>query len=291
MFRFEPNGASVEEQFRQIARDLVTRAIEDLEADERDIGDTIHRLRRYSKKLRGLFQLVRPVFDDFARENAAVRDASATLAHARDADVIVQTIERLAEIRPGEAEQLRRIRDALAAQQHATVDPLALGPYRDAFLHLGERVSDWTLDAKGWKALGPGLERTYRIARRRMKDARRSGSAIDHHEWRKANKHHGFHIELLGNLARDVLTYELKVTERLSEHLGRHHDLDVLRQRMERDDEAFGGAEDRACLSRAVDEERTALEEKAHALGQQINAEEPADLAARYAAYWRLHEH
>jgi CHAD domain-containing protein len=290
MFRFEPKGAGVEEQFRQIAADQITRALDELEGGARDIGETIHKVRRSSKKLRGLLQLVRPVFEAFAKENAAIRDAAATLAHARDADVTLQTLDQLAEIRPDDGPPLQRIRERLAGRRQAAAEPAMLERFHAAFRDLRERAKTWSLEDSGWDALGPGLERTYRTARRRMKRAIASGTATDHHEWRKSNKHHGYHIDLLDDLADDVLAHELKANERLSEQLGRHHDLEVLKQRMTQDPDTFGPEDDRGVLSRAIRDETAKLEDSARTLGRQLYAEEPAALLERYTAYWRMHE-
>jgi CHAD domain-containing protein len=290
MFRFEPKGAGVEEQFRQIASDQITRALVEIREGERDIAETIHKLRRHSKKVRGLLQLVRPVFTGFDQENAAIRDAAATLAHARDAEVTLQTLDKLAALRPEDAAPLMRIRDRLAAQKHDTIDPNVLEPFENAFAALKDRAEKWTLDESGWDAIGPGLERTYRTAQRRMRKAIRSKTAFDHHEWRKSNKHHGYHIDLLDNLADEVLGPELKASERLSEHLGRHHDLAVLGGRMDHEGEAFGATADRDVLKRLIAEDTAGLEKSAHVLGQQVFAEKPSALLERYTAYWRMHE-
>lgn len=290
MFRFEPNGASVQEQFRQIASDQIDKALGEIAGGASDVGETIHRLRRSGKKLRGLLQLVRPVFRGFDTENAAIRDAAASLAHVRDADVTLQTLDRLAEARPDDGPTLARIRDRLASQRHVAADPALLDRFDTAFRELKERSQAWSLKDSGWDALGPGLERTYRTARRRMKRAIVSGKPIDHHEWRKSNKHHGYHIDLLDDLADEVLGNELRNNERLSETLGQHHDLDVLRQRMAQDADAFGLPDDRAVLASAIADETKKLEQSAHTLGRQLYAEEPQALLERYTAYWRMHE-
>ena len=289
MFRFEPSGAGVDEQFRQIASDQIAKALNEAENSTKDLGETIHKLRRSSKKLRGLLQLVRPVFVDFSEENAAIRDAAQTLSHVRDYDVTLQTLDELSKTRPDDGPALQRIRDRLAGQQHAIAGPLVLERFHAAFLGLKERAEDWELEDNGWDTLGPGLERTYRTAQRRMKRATHNGTAIDHHEWRKANKHHGYHIDLLDDLADDVLEHELENNERLSEHLGRHHDLDVLKVRMEHDPGAFGPEEDRDVLRRAIAEETAKLEDSARRLGRQLYAEAPAALLDRYCAYWHMH--
>ena len=102
MYKFDPNGKSVEGTFRAIALSQLDEALADLRNGGSHGRSVLHEARRRCKKLRGLLRLVRPAFADFARENAAVRDAAALLSHLRDAEVLQHTVLDLAKwsVRP-----------------------------------------------------------------------------------------------------------------------------------------------------------------------------------------------
>jgi hypothetical protein len=284
MYKFDPKGEPPETAFRTIALDQLSEALSDLDAPDRDRRSIVHEARRRCKKLRGLLRLVRPVFPDFARENAAIRDAAALLSHLRDAEVLHQTVADLLKWRHADA--LLRIEQKLAAEHgHALGDKLA--QFRTSLEAVRGRVPDWTLEASGSHAWLAGLRQTYRQARRRMRAAHRSHDAVDFHEWRKANKNHGFHVDLLKKAAPDVLGDDLKLIEQLSTDLGIHHDLSVLAAAATTAPDRFGSVDDVAALHGAIADRLREVEDSAFALGRQLLAERPRALADRFATYWR----
>jgi hypothetical protein len=285
MYKFDPKGEPVDASFRAIALDQFDDALADLDKPEGEGRSVVHEAHRRCKKLRGLLRLVRPAFPGFATENAAIRDAAALLSHLRDAEVQRQTVADLDKWRPDQA--LQRIVDKLAAEPDAGDQGEQLVQFRAALQAIRDRVAGWQLTRSGRDALLPGLRKTYRGARRRMASARRSGLAPHFHEWRKANKNHGFHIDLLKRSAPDVLPGELDATDRLSTLLGLHHDLTVLREALDHQPGRFGEAADLAVLAAAIEARRSEIEQQSLALGRQVNAERPRALRRRFAAYWK----
>jgi CHAD domain-containing protein len=283
MYKFDPNGAPPETAFRAIALDQLAKAL----SDQTDAGagrSVVHEARRRCKKLRGLLRLVRPSFPGFARENAAIRDAAALLSHLRDAEVLHQTVADLVEWRRSDA--LIRIAQKLATEP--SPDPAErLAEFRARLEAVRSRVPTWRLEAEGADAWLPGLRRTYRQARRRMSTARRTRDAHDLHQWRKANKNHGFHLDLLKRLAPDILGEDLKLLEQLSTDLGRHHDLTALATALAAAPARFGTPEDVAVLLEAISDRWREVEIAAFALGRQLMAERPRALSDRFASYWK----
>ncbi|MEO8756571.1 MAG: CHAD domain-containing protein [Devosia sp.] len=245
----------------------------------------VHEARRRCKKLRGLLHLVGPVCPDFTRENAAIRDAARLLSHLRDAEVQRQTVADLNRWRSSET--LERIAARLENEPETADQPERLAQFRAQLLAVRERVTGWSLTRSGCDALLPGLRRSYRSARRRMEGAQKSGAATHFHEWRKSNKYHGFHIDLLKRAAPDILPAALEMTDALSTLLGLHHDLAVLHEALDRAPERFGKPDDGTVLLDTIEARRQPLEAEAFALGRQINAERPRALARRFAAYWK----
>src|SRR5687768_2612661 len=83
---------------------VVTGQIDDAldrlrETGDGDLGAAIHDARKAFKRCRAAIRLGRQVIGDtaYARENAAFRDAGRSLAPARDAEVVVETLDGLVE--------------------------------------------------------------------------------------------------------------------------------------------------------------------------------------------------
>ncbi|MDP3895474.1 MAG: CHAD domain-containing protein, partial [Mesorhizobium sp.] len=114
---FVKSDRTIEMGVRRIALEQIDAALEAAGPDAaRD--DRIHRLRKGCKKLRGLIRMVRPVFDGYAVENAAIRDAAAGLSGARDAEVMIATLDMLA-IDAGDPDAFAAFRRGLMAEQGA----------------------------------------------------------------------------------------------------------------------------------------------------------------------------
>ncbi len=283
MYKFDPNGKSVEGTFRAIALSQLDEALADLRNGGSHGRSVLHEARRRCKKLRGLLRLVRPAFADFARENAAVRDAAALLSHLRDAEVLQHTVLDLAKwsVRP----ELERI----AARLDGKTDDGSTAPLDEfgrRLVEIRERAGHWTLKRDGSAALLPGLRNNYRSARRRMRVAHRTRLAADMHDWRKANKYYGFHIDLLKKAAPEMLVDDLRVVDELSTLLGLHHDLAVLAEAIAADPGRFGEASDLAVLAAVLQTRKEQVETDAFRIGRQMYAEDPHAIGERFASYW-----
>jgi len=283
MYKFDPNQ-SADESFRAVARSQLDEALNGLDSDDTNGRSVVHEARRRCKKLRGLLRLVRPGFAGFARENAAIRDAAALLSHLRDAEVLQHTVTDLAAWRPGPA--LERIAERLGAE-HDAQQAQRLGEFRLHLAAVRERLPEWTLKRSGHDAAIPGLRETYRKARRLMRRAHRTHHPVDFHEWRKASKNHGFHLDLLKKVAPDMLADDLRVVEQLSMQLGLHHDLAVLSDAIGRNPERFGDGGDVDVLRETVAARTGEIEAEAFRLGRQVFAERPRAVAERFSSYWR----
>ncbi|MBI4920923.1 MAG: CHAD domain-containing protein [Devosia nanyangense] len=289
MYKFDPQGEPVEMAFRQIALSQLDEALGEIDRHDGHGRSVVHEVRRRCKKLRGLLRLVRPAFPEFAGENAAIRDAAALLSHIRDAEVLRLTIDGLGKAQPEAAEPLTRISLRLAEEgRHAgPADAGKLEAFRKALLEVRARAEHWSLTRTGLDALLPGLRRSYRSDRRRMEKAQRTRLSPDLHEWRKANKAHGFHIDLLKKTAPEVLTDALRSVDHVSSLLGHHHDLTVLGAAVAQDPARFGDEADIAALNAAIGAQTAQLEAAAFDLGRQVLAERPRELARHFERYWK----
>jgi hypothetical protein len=283
MYQFDPKSPSVEETFRSIALSQIDGALEALASVGSEKRSIVHAARRRCKKLRGLLRLVRPAFAEYRAEDAAIRDAAALLSHLRDAEVLHETVRQLAEASSEAA--VGRIAAQLATEPLLDPPEDKLQEYRLRLVAVRERATQWRLEREG-DVLLRGLRDAYRQDRERMTTALASGDPADVHEWRKAQKYHGFHVDLLRNAAPDVLEADLKTIDKLSDLLGVHHDLAVLLQAVDADPPRFGSYEDVRVLREAITVRRQQIEERAASLGRQLLAERPRALARRFASYW-----
>src|SRR4051794_35037379 len=201
MYKFDPNGEPPESAFRAIAIDQLSEALSELDQPDTSERSAVHEARRRTKKLRGLLRLVRAGFEDFEKENAALRDAAGVLSHLRDREVQHETLVALAKWKT--TPLLSRLL-AASGEVGPHDNRKALEEFRDHLKEVRDRAEHWTLSRTGIDTLSAGLRRNYRTARRRMGKAKRSDAPEQFHEWRKGNKAHGFQLDLLRKAASET---------------------------------------------------------------------------------------
>lgn len=265
--------------FVRIAREQIAKAMTEAE----NVGDPperrVHEARRRCKKLRALFRLVAPDFDDWRRENAFVRDAARGLSRARDVRVARATFSSLMEwagrpVTPPED----------AADPTAESD--ALRHFAGQMRELQARTTTWKVDGVDLGTLTAGLKRTYRRARwtRRFAERHRTDEAF--HEWRKYAKYYWNQLGLLEECAEDVLPSQHKSAGDLADVLGLHHDLALLETVLAATPADLGPDVDVHFVADAIERRRTELETRIASLGQQVFAETPKALKSRFDAYF-----
>ena len=196
--------------------------------------EAIHETRKALKRLRALVRLLREELGEqqYQREHAILRDAARRLTGARDAEVMVTTLDALLRRHPrklGRRRPLIELRKLLvaerAAAEHKTLGDRAMrGEVLRELSGLRERAKRWSLPERPGIALVElDLRRIYRDGRKRKRRvARGRGGAHATHAWRKRVKDLRYAAEILGQrpLARRA--------DRLAELLGEEHDLVVL---------------------------------------------------------------
>jgi CHAD domain-containing protein len=213
----------------------------------------VHETRKALKRLRALLRLLEHQLghSTFARENAALRDIAAHLSGARDAAVMLATLDRLIQRHPhklGRRGVLALRRRLLA--EHARIEQLALGHPAARAHVLGElhafraRVAAWRLPARdGIQLIEADLRRLYRQGRRRYRRvaAGKGQRMIAMHQWRKRVKDLRYAAEMLeprdsrgGHAGRSVahLRRLARDADQLGELLGEEHDLAVFAGRL-----------------------------------------------------------
>ena len=91
-FADEPIQAAV----KRVASEQIAMAIRDFESEQMDRHEAVHRFRKRCKKMRGLLRLVRPHLSAvYQAENYFYRDLSRKLSFVRDAQALVECVDRL----------------------------------------------------------------------------------------------------------------------------------------------------------------------------------------------------
>lgn len=298
LLREEAPGAGI----RRICLDYLDRASSALAHPDEGRESGIHTARKAMKRVRALIRLTRdPVGEQaFRNENAVLRDAARKIATARDRTVRLLTLERLLEqsegaLPPGTfdglRERLQAERREVAGEAAATPDEII-----DTLTTLRtcrRRFASWDPEGPGpgavpgdFGGIAPGLRRTYRQGRARMRGAYELGTEAAFHRWRKSAKYLRYQIEALQPAWPEGLGSLAGAADRLAETLGEEHDCAVLGEYAAADPSLVPDEGERRLLAALVAEERDRLRRAARPLGDRVYAEAPPAFLARLGSYW-----
>ena len=186
------------EAVERVRREQLAAAAESLR-DGDDPIEAIHDARKRIKKTRALLRLARPGLkkDEYRRRNRALRDTGRGMSANRDADVLVETVELLAERFVGQYPKtfFAGVKRPLAAHARALRREADAAAHADVLTGLAQ--DRWPLAALDPEALAGSLERTYARGRAAFAVADREPTASNLHEWRKRVKDLWYQQQLL----------------------------------------------------------------------------------------------
>jgi CHAD domain-containing protein len=278
--------------FKRIATEQIDRALAQLN-DNEDRVVAVHECRKALKRIRALLRLVRPALGDstFRSENAQMRDIAGGLSGARDRHVLLETLAKLeaaseAAGTPFAAAIRTAIMEIANGGDAPKGDVAAMKHAASLLTDAKKRIAGLRLTGDGFAAVGPGLQASYRKARRAFREAYRDPHDDAFHEWRKGTQQHWRHMALLARAWPECLGARSTEARALSQLLGDDHDLALLIAFLNSD--AADAIADAHVLTakqaalRRQDELRTI----ARPLGQRLFAEGPKTLHRRIAVYW-----
>ncbi len=283
---------AVPDAIRRIALGRIDDALEQLrgKADSTP-EEAVHEARKDMKKLRGLVRLVRGELGGktYKRENATFRDAGRLLSGVRDGDVMVATLDELAERYPKELppDASGGLRQALGAQKPGDDRSQAARQAVEMLEQAWDRVDDWPLEEDSFDALEDGLRQMYARGRKAFRAARDDPSAEHLHEWRKRTKDLWYHHTLLQCSWPEAIDPLSDQAHELSDHLGDDHDLAVLAEWAKEHAAAAGGLYALQELNDVIGLRRAELQADAFVLGERLYAERPGAFRRRFRGYWR----
>jgi len=286
-------GAPVATEVRRI----VLRQLEVAVSELHTVGDpqsdeAVHDARRRVKKIRAIIRLVRPVLDKAYRSvDDDLRTVAHMLAPVADGRGIIETLDELARrygkaLPPRTIEAARKgvIRHGARADRDAAergILEVAAGTLRSE----RKRIKHWHMSAQGFRAIGPGLEESYRRARRMMIVAWSKPKPSHFHTWRRYVKDHWFHVRLLeGRCGYHLVGYERRI-EALDGVLGEYHNVILLRDVLVTDVD-LPREETARCL-RVVARYQRLLRRHAELLGVRIYTERPRRFVRRIRRLWQ----
>ncbi len=271
--------------------------------------DTVHEIRKAIKRLRALLALMRGELGPkrYARENTALRDCARRLACARDAEVMLDTLDAILERHPSRlalSAAVAALRAQLLAEREAAGalavrDPSVRGEVLGELHTVRARVERWELHERPLKLLAPGLERIYRrgrlglgVAFPRGKRGRRAGAAERTealHAWRKRVKELRYAAETLdrGGKSSKRTRRLARRADRLGELLGEEHDLALLEGRVrERSRQFAGERRTRKQLLKLIARRRGSLRKRALREGERLYRRRPKRFVRSLKRTW-----
>ena len=281
---------------RRSAREQLDDAIEQLtEAIDEDPVTAVHEARKCLKKERALLRLVEDSFAPAAyrRENRSLRDAGRRMSAARDADVLVETLDELAgrhaarlpastfaQVRAVLVVDQMRARSVAAADRGAVEDVVA--ELRDARV----RIDDWPLAGDEFALIAGGLGRAYERGAERFERVLAKPTVDNLHEWRKRVKDLWYHLRLVKPMWPEVLGGQIEQASELADVLGDDHDLAGLADRLGEPTVAKRVVADLRPLHELIDRRRLELQARARLLGMRLYADRPRAYPRRMSRLW-----
>lgn len=260
--------------------------------DERpaDPVELVHEARKAIKRMRALARLLREQLgeDEFARVNAALREAGRRLAGARDADVRIATLRELTERYPNALalEGVRLLDERLRSERSQSGPPADTKAVLADIAAMRDQLARWSLVDHDFDALAPDLLRIYAEGRGRYTRCKVSGARKeqDVHDWRKRVKSLYYALDMLGAKQAKGARRATRRADRLGDLLGSEHDLWMLCAYAEDHPEAFGhDGTAQAELLKRIERRRRRLRKRALALGARLYKRKPRDFTRRIA--------
>ncbi len=287
----EPVGPGI----RRVLKTQVDDAVAQLRGEAgNEPADAIHEARKDMKKIRSALRLVRDAIgkDEWRRENDHYRDVARRLSAHRDAEILVESLDGLRERVGGAArkrsEDLREELDAenRAAHDDGTIEHTMAGAAAE-LIACRSSLDELKLDGDGWGIIAPGIHRSYRRGRKRLRAVEEDASVTNLHELRKRVKDLTYQLRLIREADRPMIGALADHAHDLSDHLGDDHDLALLREEVQRRRGAFASPSDQRHLLQEIDQRRGELQFASISLGERIYADKPKKFTSRLSKRWR----
>jgi CHAD domain-containing protein len=292
-YRLQLDDDLLATSLRHAIREQIQHAAGSVRArKDRDPVEAVHEARKSIKKARSALRLARASMGRkaYRAEMRALRDVGRELSGAREADVMVQTLDKLTERAVGRIPEagLKTLRAHLVEESERS---RVASTRRRAMLArrleaIDRQAEEWALDGFDWPAARKAMKRSYRAGRRGLATVEDAPTTEGMHEWRKRVKDLWYHQRLVRDVWPELMKRQASEAHELTDILGDDHDLALLRAMVAGDRGAAAlTPADLEPLVEAIDERRAELLAEARRLGRRLYAERPKAYAARLDAY------
>lgn len=281
---------------RRIAQEQLNQAMSELKNPERDRHQAIHGVRKQFKKMRGLIRLVRlGLGDSYSGINAYYRDAGRRLSRVRDAESMLESLRKLRERFPDTAHQalFSEFETKLLDRKQSIVEEwtdldVELENLSEQLEEAHRNVENWKIKGSSGKVIRVGLQQTYQRGAKALNSLHLCPSDELLHECRKRSKYHLYHMRLICDIWKPILTARIAELDHLNDLLGDDHDLAVMTELIQSEAETLGSSTGIDRLQTLIDQQRQEFQSAAFKLADRIYAEEPQAFARRMKGYWKL---
>ena len=281
---------------RRILREQLRRGIEtarDREGAPQE--ERVHEVRTRLKRSRAALDLIGSeagkVKKAAKKMDRRLRDKGRRLARPRDVAVQAHTFRILGtrlsrELPAGLLERMRAAGEQMRRKLDEKSVEKQLRRTAKALRHERRRLRKLPVK-RGRRAIGKGITRTYRKARRALAAVHDDPTPERLHEWRKQVKLLSNELKIVGRAVPELATRYLAKVEKLGDLLGQVHDLDCAAATTERHPRWFGTDADCEAVRGLVAEHRVVLEREAFALAAAVFAGRPRDVRELVETGWQ----
>jgi CHAD domain-containing protein len=294
-YRLKP-GRLISQSAREIGIEQIDRVLAGF-SGKTGRGAAVHEARKATKRLRALLHLIKPGLskDAFAASEAQIKQIARSLAGARDAQAMLDTVRKLEEQEgaAGVASVTAAMREHLQAKRAAAergLDGQAANRLRKQLKDAKAAFASLTLEPDAFEIVATTLAADYLKARRAFKRAYRTGEDEAFHDWRKYVQRHWRQLLLVAPSWPKAIRPHVALARTLSEMLGDDHDLYVLAGLVAQNADALGTRDEVEATISLCHMRQAELRRVAHDLGARLLAEKPGSLARRVTAYWATAE-
>ena len=258
-------------------------------ADSRfTVAARVHALRKYTKRIRSLFRLVRSGFPDFRAANVTLRDIARLVSTHRDARVMASLAEHLGRSRAADP-----VVDWFDYRAE-TAEKLAADKLFDIAeqlqLLLGQ-LDAWDFSGLDVDAVLLGFRKTFDVVLKHGDLVSDQSDSEEAHEWRKCCKDHWYHLRLLHDALPAKERSRIDDYDQLCDLLGNVHDRDVLLEHLDGLPGFLAETRQATAIARGAKRERKAMQAEAVALAGRLLDAESRKLSSKIRRNWqrRLH--
>lgn len=280
---------SLSKEFKRIGLEQITACQARLGHPDRADGG-VHDVRKGLKRIRALIVLAAPVLGaETARyERHRYRNLGRMLASKRDHDVLLRTVQSInTQFALGDAGPTASVARALRSMGRqpamGMMSPrVALGLERAAVA-----MAALDFSAADDAALIAALQGTYQDGCHGLRRAHRDADDETLHDWRKCVQLHWRHMRLVAEVWPEECDARLQAARRLSQQLGDHNDLGVLKTFIQQSKRGDVPRRDRELVLQFVAIAQKQLRRAALPLGHILFAETAPSFGRRFAVYCR----